>query len=149
MPNGFDALPIPQNKGAPTLPDEIDFDTVERFFQTVEHVCKIHDVTSEEEKKKAADMYTPVKFARTWKTLAEFTSPTSMFEESKKAVLSLYKGTETAPWTIASYNVIIAKYVVTGVRTLAEYMRFYQEAYPAASYLTSRNLPLLTQNDVA
>lgn len=149
MPNGFDALPIPQNKGAPTLPDEIDFDTVERFFQTVERVCKIHGVTSEEEKKKAADMYTPVKFARTWKTLAEFTSPTSTFEDFKKAVLSLYKGTETAPWTIASYNAIIAKYVVTGVRTLAEYMRFYQEAYPAASYLTSRNPPLLAQNDVA
>ena len=44
-------LPMPLTRGAPTLPDKVDYDTIERFFQLVERVCAAQNITDEQVKK--------------------------------------------------------------------------------------------------
>ena len=140
-------LPLRSERGVPIW-DDVDRESVERYFEDLERLFAKHEVTEEADKKAGAVIYVPTTVAKVWKSLPEFTNNEKKYEDFKAEILGMYMGYEEDElWTVQDYDALVGERTRIGFSSGEDYLAFYRKFYPVARYLIEHGK--LFERDVA
>ncbi|KAJ7831041.1 hypothetical protein B0H13DRAFT_1578685, partial [Mycena leptocephala] len=110
-----------------------------RYFSDLQYLFGRANVTDSTEKKQHATRFLTVEDQDIWETLDEFTDASKSYDEFKRAVLSLYPGTDAdRKYSLADLDVLIGEYGRIGIHSKADFSEFYRQFLVISKYLVDK-----------
>ena len=134
----FVDLPARGERSAPAF-DDHQPEELGRYFEDLESLLTRHNVTDEQEMKRAAVRYLRIRTESLWKTTIAWNDLTKTFDEFKDEVFKLYPGSSgDRTYSIQDLDLLIGHFSRVGIRTSAELGEYHRQFLLISRYLIAK-----------
>ena len=131
-------LPARREESAPSFLNDQPEELV-RYFDDLDILFIRHNVTDQQDCKRAACMYTSIRTEQLWKTTAAWLDQAQTYEDFKTEVLKLYPGMlGSRAHTIQELIWTVERYAHVGIESVAKLSEYYRQYLLITRYLIAK-----------
>ena len=113
---------------------------LKRFFEELANLFGPVNIVTNMDKKSQTVQYIEVDMSNMWRSLPEFSSEESSYEDWKKKVISLYLGAnEEKRWSFVDLDKVIGERARIGIHTIGDFRAYYRVFYTISAFLAKKD----------